>query len=132
MRASEAGKRSAIELTVSMAIYAVILVPALRYGPAMEVGHLRTLVLVSPMFGFLLALWAIVRQLRRIDEFLRMRTLENIAFAAAVTAGATFTYGFLENAGYPRLTMFIVWPVMGTVWALVALLRNQVLDRIQR
>ena len=43
-----------------------------------------------------------------------------MAIAAAVTAGWTFTYGFLENAGYPRLSMFIVWPVMGAVWGLLA------------
>lgn len=132
MRANEAAKRSAMELTASIAIYAAILIPAMMVGPAMEAGTLRTVVMLSPMLGFMLALWAVVRQLRRIDEFLRLRTLENIAMAAAVTAGATFTYGFLENVGYPRLSMFVVWPLMGAVWALVALLRNQLFDRMAR
>ena len=68
------------------------------------------------MLPILLAIWAIVRQVRRSDEFIRKTTMEHIAIAAAVTAGWTFTYGFLENAGYPRLSMFTVWPVMGAVW----------------
>ena len=132
MRASEVAKRGVVEMIVGIAIYTAILVPALRYGPSMEPGSLRTFVLVSPMIGFLLAMWAVIRNLARIDEYLRMRTLENIAIAAGVTMGATFTYGFLENAGYPRLTMFMVWPVMGAVWAIVAIFREHVLRWFQK
>ncbi|MEA1674025.1 hypothetical protein [Nitrospirillum sp. BR 11163] len=35
-----------------------------------------------------------------------------IGFAFAGTALLTFTYGFLEVAGFPRLSMFMVWPLM--------------------
>ena len=63
-------------------------------------------------------------QIRRSDEFIRKTTLEHIAIAAAITAGWTFTYGFLENAGFPRLSMFTVWPVMGAAWALLAIAEN--------
>jgi hypothetical protein len=76
------------------------------------------------MFGFLLVVWAVVRQIKRSDEFIRKSTLENFAIAGAVTAGLTFTYGFLENAGCPRLSMFTVWPAMGTIWAVTTLIRN--------
>ena len=58
------------------------------------------------------------------DFFIRKTTLEHIAIAAAITAGWTFTYGFLENAGYPRLSMFTVWPVMGAAWGLLAIVDN--------
>jgi hypothetical protein len=50
--------------------------------------------------------------------------LENLAVAAAVTAGASLTYGFLENAGFPKLSMFVVWPVMGAVWGVSACFRE--------
>jgi hypothetical protein len=43
--------------------------------------------------------------------------------AGAVTAGLTFTYGFLEGAGFPKLSMFWVWGLMGGTWAAVAGLR---------
>jgi hypothetical protein len=84
---------------------------------------LRTVVLASPMAGFGLMLVAIARHLRRIDEYLRQRLLETFALAAAITAGVTFTYGFLETAGFPRLSMFIVWPVMGAAWVVVDFVR---------
>ncbi len=46
---------------------------------------------------------------------------ENVAIAAVITAGWTFTYGFLEGVGYPRLSMFSVWEVMGTIMGLLAM-----------
>ena len=42
---------------------------------------------------------------------------------AAVTAALSFSYGFLESAGFPKLSMFWVWSVMGVVWALHTWLR---------
>ncbi|TBU72195.1 hypothetical protein DNK10_21850 [Pseudomonas daroniae] len=45
-----------------------------------------------------------------------------IHFALAITfvgtALLTFSYGFLEVAGFPRLSMFFVWPVLASLWAL--------------
>ncbi len=125
----EANKRGNLELVASLAVYIVILLPALHYGSAMQDGAGRTAVMVSPMIGFMLALWAVVRQFRRVDEFLRLRTLENIAVAAAITAGVSFTYGFLENVGFPRLSMFAVWPLMGGAWFVVGIGRVLVQDR---
>ena len=109
------------ELGGALALYTIVLVIALAVGKRMEPGIAQTALYVSPMIPFLLAVWAVVRQVRRSDEFVRKTTLEHIAIAAAVTAGWTFTYGFLENAGFPRLSMFTVWPVMGAAWAVLAL-----------
>ncbi len=111
------------ELFGSLAIYAVMLVLTILYGRGMPEGIVRTLVLASPMIGFFLAIWAIGRHLKRIDEYLRQFTLENIALAGAVTAGLTFTYGFMETAGYPKLSMFSVWMVMCGAWGVIACTR---------
>lgn len=124
MRERDATKLYLLELLGSVLLYAVILVAALTYGRPMEPGLWRGLVLVSPMIGFALMLWALVRQFRRMDEFVRQLFLENTAIAAAITAGLTFTYGFLENAGFPRLSMFTVWMLLGGSWGLVALVRS--------
>jgi hypothetical protein len=115
MREKEAGRRYMIELFSGLGIYMVLLFAAITYAPGMPRAS-GTALMVSPMIGFCLALWAIVRQFARMDEYQHLRSLQAIAIAAAVTAGWTFTYGFLENAGYPRLSMFTIWPVMGAVW----------------
>ena len=112
------------ELTGALVLYAIVLTLALTIGQRLPPGSLQTAVYVSPMLPFLLAVWAIVRQIRRSDEFISKTVIEQIAVTAAVTAGWTFTYGFLENAGYPRLSMFTVWPVMGAVWAVLAIAEN--------
>jgi len=100
------------ELGGSLAVYCVLIVLAIRLGRPMPEGAARTLLLVSPMAGFGLMIWAIARHLSRMDEYLRLRLLENIAIGAAITAGATFTYGFLETAGFPKQSMFTVWCVL--------------------
>lgn len=116
------------ELFGSIALYTLLLVLAIRFGRPLPEGVLRTVVLVSPMIGFGLAIWAITRHLRRADEYVRQWMLENVALAAAITAGLTFTYGFLETAGFPRLSMFTVWCVLCGSFGLACLLRK-LLDR---
>jgi hypothetical protein len=112
----EGRRKYQLELGGSMVIYLLVLFGALSIGKRMEPGLLRTALLLTPIIPVLLAIWAIARQFKRMDEFIRLRTLESLAIAAAVTAGLSLTYGFLEGAGYPRLSMFWVWPVMGFVW----------------
>ncbi|UUZ54588.1 hypothetical protein LP419_00105 [Massilia sp. H-1] len=111
------------EMVGALAIYALMLVLSIRFGRPMDGGVLRTIVLASPMTGFFLAVWAVARQLRRVDEFQRQMILENLAFAAAVTACASFTYGFLETVSYQKLSMFWVWMVMGGAWAVITFAR---------
>lgn len=109
------------EMAGAMALYAIVLVLALTFGRRIPPGPLQTVVYISPMVPFLLAIWAVVRQIRRSDEFMRKTVVEQVAISAAVTAGWTFTYGFLENAGFPKLSMFTVWPAMGAVWAILGI-----------
>jgi hypothetical protein len=99
-------------MALSFVVYTVLLLVAIRYGRPMADSLPRTLLLISPMLGFGLMLWAIVRMLGRMDEYMRMRLLENISMGAAITVGLTFTYGFLETAGFPKLSMFTVWCVL--------------------
>ena len=112
-----------VELMTALLVYTVLLFAAIRYGRPMSDGWLRTLVLVTPMIGFGLMIWAITRHMARVDEYVRQNLLVNTALAAAITAGLTFSYGFLENAGYPRLTMFVVWPVLAMSWGVVGAVR---------
>ncbi|MFC5478343.1 hypothetical protein [Massilia suwonensis] len=128
MHEKRAAKIYMRELIASIALYTIILIAAIRFGRPMAPGVLRTIVLLSPMIGFGAAIWAIVRHLQRADEYIRMRLLENVSLGAAITAGLTFSYGFLETAGYPKLSMFTVWCVLCLSVAAVQLIRK-VLDR---
>lgn len=111
------------ELGGAFIIYAALLVPTLRYGHLAPEGLLRTALSMSPMLGIGLIIWAVVRQLGRVDEYIRSWTLENIAIAAAITTGLSITYGFMENLGYPRLSMFAVCMMMCFGWAVTCVAR---------
>jgi hypothetical protein len=117
------------ELWTAIAVYVVLLVASIRYGRPLADGHLRTIVLLAPMIGFGLMIRAIARHVARIDEYQRLRMLEGVALAFAITGAVTFSYGFLETAGFPKLSMFSVWIVMGASWGLVNLVRGVVARR---
>jgi hypothetical protein len=112
------------ELWTAVAVYAALLFGSIFISRQMDEGVLRTIVLVVPMIGFGLMIRAIARHVARIDEYQRQRLLESLALAFAVTGAATFTYGFLETAGFPRLSMFTVWIIMGASWAAVTAMRG--------
>lgn len=112
------------DLWLSMLIYAALLFASIHFGRPMAAGVLRTAILLTPMAGFCLMIWALARHLSRIDEYRRAFMLESFAIAAAITAGLSFTYGFLETAGFPKVSMFNVWIVMGVSFGLVGAVRG--------
>lgn len=106
------------EMLSMLAIYAVALVGSIEllqhsdFGPALQAA-----IALTPMLACFAAAWVILREIRRMDELQRRIQFEALGFAFAVTALATFSYGFLEGLGWPRLSMFAVWPLMGGLWA---------------
>ena len=119
MREREANNKYRGELAGAMLLYMAVLFGSITFAKSMPEGLARTLLLLSPAIPVMLAVWVIARHFRRMDEFVRLRSLEGLALAAAITAGLTFTYGFLEGAGFPKLSMFWVWGVMGGSWAVI-------------
>ena len=119
----DANRKYRVEFGAAMVTYLAVLFGSVFIAKYMTPGVLRTALLLSPVIPVLLATWAVARHFRRMDEFVRLRSLESIAIAAAVTAGLSLTYGFLESAGFPKLSMFWVWPVMGLVWGVHACVR---------
>ena len=112
--------RYLLEFGGAMTIYLVALRIDVHFLQGVPSGVAHYALGLLPMVGVVLAIWAIIRHHQRVDEYIRKRTLEYLAISAAVTAGWTLTYGFLETAGFPRLSMFMVWPVMGVVWFVLA------------
>ena len=96
--------RHVVELMSALVLYVIVLAMALRFTPGTSSRVLQIVLWLSPLLPIGLAIWAIARHLARVDEYIRQVTLENISIAAAVTAGASLTYGFLENAGFPKLS----------------------------
>ncbi len=105
------------ELTATLAVYVVMLVGSITLLTHVDVARpWRDLIALSPMIPAATLAWVILRELRRMDELQRRIQLEALGFSFAGTAILTFSYGFLEGLGYPRLSMFSVWPILAVLW----------------
>lgn len=106
------------ELGAALVCYMVALVASIVFLNQHEDAGivLRSVVTLTPVIPAAFMCWAIVRQLRRLDEMHLRIQFEALGFAFAASALLTFSYGFLENVGAPHLPWLWVWPVMGLMW----------------
>jgi len=107
------------ELTATLVVYGVLLVGSIELLTHVAVARpWRDVIALSPMLPAAATAWVILRELRRMDELQRRIQLEALGFSFAGTAILTFSYGFLEGLGYPKLSMFTVWPILAVLWAI--------------
>lgn len=100
-----------------MLAYALVLaVPLLLLAHGIDSSAAAIAVTLAPMIPAIFLCCSIVGVIRRLDEMQRRLQLGAFALAFAGTALITFSYGFLENVGRPKLSAFAVWPVMCGLW----------------
>ncbi|MEP3329766.1 hypothetical protein [Sedimentitalea sp.] len=87
-----------------------------------ESQSIRVLVALSPMLPAAFICGVVVRSIRNLDELQLRLQLEALAISFAGTALFTFSYGFLEGIGLPKISMFVVWPLMATLWVIGVIL----------
>ena len=115
---NESKRRYAVELGLAMLAYLVVLNVSIRLIQANPQSQWRYALAVTPVIPALFALFAFIRYLGRADELQRRIQLDAIAFSFAATGILTFTYGFLENVGFPRLSYILILPVMVLLWGI--------------
>ncbi|HAY49934.1 MAG: hypothetical protein CMO04_03105 [Thalassospira sp.] len=77
---------------------------------------IAAIISLLPMLPAIFICAVIVRTIRQMDEMQRKLQFEALAMAFAGTALITFGYGFLEGSGLPKVSMFVVWPIMAVLW----------------
>jgi hypothetical protein len=103
-------------MLVLLLLYAVVLVISLTWLKTGVTGPWKYVIAVLPVLPALGIPLAVVRFCQAMDELQLRMQLESLAFGFALAAIATFTYGFLQNAGLPEVSWVWVWPVMGVCW----------------
>ncbi|MEM8978149.1 MAG: hypothetical protein AAGD04_01570 [Pseudomonadota bacterium] len=83
---------------------------------------LRIVVVLLPMLPAAFLCGVIVFAIRGLDEMQRKLQFEALALSLAGTALLTFSYGFLEGVGFPKMSMFVVWPLMAVLWCIGVLI----------
>lgn len=121
--------RAVLELVLAITFYVVILIISLKALTHIENQSLKVLVSLLPVLPVILVIWVIIRQFIRFDELQRKIQLQALAISFLGTAFLSFSYGFLENIGFPKLTMFIVWPMMGTFWSMSTIIGSWYYNR---
>ncbi len=110
-------KRYLLELGSSIVIYMIaIFASGHLLGTIDGASPIRPIVALIPMVPAVGICWVVIRQLRRLDELQRKIQFEALSWAFGLTAVATFSYGFLETVGYPKLSYFFIWPLMAVLW----------------
>ncbi|AOA58029.1 hypothetical protein [Acinetobacter larvae] len=109
--------RYLFEMAAALAVYLLVLVASLSYLKHNVLRDpMRLVVTLLPVLPCLLVIWTVLRLLSRLDEMQRQIHLQAFAFAFVATALLSFSYGFLENIGFPQLSMFVIWPMMASLW----------------
>ena len=118
-------KKYFIEFSIAMASYVALLLLSMFLLKSMDgASPFRTPVALMPMIPAVGILWVVIRQLRVMDELQRKIQFEALSWAFGLTAVTTFSYGFLETVGFPKLSYFLVWPVMSAFW-IIALIASK-------
>ena len=115
-----AARAYTVQFLSAMGAYVVVLllsIALLEHNPA---APWRGLVAALPAIPTILGLLVFVRFLGRMDELQRRIHFGAIAFAAGATAILTFTWGLLENAGFPHISLIWVLPLMAALWGVGA------------
>ncbi|MEO8072897.1 MAG: hypothetical protein ABI891_04260 [Acidobacteriota bacterium] len=116
MKKSE--KRYTIQFIAAMLAYVVVLFVCVVLLKQFLDSWIRIPLAVAPLIPVLFGLYAFLRKLSLLDEMQTRIQYEAIAFASLATAMLTLTYGFLELAGFPRLSMTLVLPLIGFLWGI--------------
>ncbi|WP_104910540.1 hypothetical protein [Pseudomonas sp. LG1D9] len=115
-------KRYFVEFFIALAAYLVAVLVSTHFLADAPEGAGKISLALVPVIPLVAMALVAIRQLGRMDEMGRKIQLEALGIAFICTALITFSYGFLETAGLPRLSMFFVWPVMGGIWAIATVI----------
>lgn len=117
----EVQKRYFKEFGISMGLYIVLLIGSIAVLTNFELPKAAQIVVtLIPVIPTIFVVIAVMRALRDSDELQQKIQLQAVTFSAIVTGLITFTYGFLENVGFPHLPSLFIFPLMLALWGIGA------------
>ena len=114
-------KRYLREFIYSMVAYVLTLIPSIavvNFLADNPPNAASIIVALAPVIPVIFMIFFFLRYLSRIDELQQRIQLLAIGFAAGTTSMLTFSYGFLENLGFPSISVMWVFPIMVFLWGI--------------
>jgi low affinity Fe/Cu permease len=119
MKQNQVQRRYVRELSRAMLAYIFILIVSLTVLRQFEFSKsLQVLISLSPAVPVAFVIIAMLRALRDSDELQQRVQLMATSLSAALTGFITFSYGFLENVGFPKFPTFLVFPMLVAIWGI--------------
>ncbi len=105
------------ELIWSAIAYATVIIVSIALLKSHEFSRVwQILISLSPAVPVVFVIVAIMRLMIYSDELQQRIQLLAVAFSAALTGLITFSYGLLENIGFPKFSTFYVLPMLIFIW----------------
>lgn len=111
-------KQYLIEFGISMALYAVAVIFSVSFLVKYPDSSWRIGIALLPILPSIMTTIAVIRALKRLDELQLKVQMTSLTISFAVVGLATFTYGFLENAGFPPIPYVWILPFMIATWGI--------------
>jgi hypothetical protein len=117
MNQKEVMKRYYKEFWISIGAYTVVLIGSISLLVNFDFPKAIQIILaLAPVVPILFVIMAITRALRDSDELQQKIQYNAIMFSAVATGLITFSYGLLENVGFPPFPTIWVLPLMFMFW----------------
>ena len=105
--------------SLAIAVYMVVLLIAITLiDISPSSAWWRIPLALSPVVPIVFAMFAYMRFVSHIDELQRRIQFGALAFGFGISGILTFSYGFLEDVGFPHLSWTFVFPLMIAFWGI--------------
>lgn len=117
MNQTQAMRRYVREFFFAMSLYVVALIASVTALKIFEFARGWQIVIsLAPALPVVFVIIALMRLLLNGDELQQRVHLLATTFSAVLTGLVTFSYGFLENVGFPKLPTFAIFPMLFLLW----------------
>lgn len=119
MNQKQVMRRYLREFLLAMSLYVLVLIASVTLLKNYEFARVWQIVIsLTPALPAIFIIIALMRLLMDSDELQQRVNLLATTFSAVLTGLITFSYGFLENVGFPKLPTFAVLPMLFVLWGI--------------
>lgn len=119
MNQNEVLKRYYKEFGIAMGFYVIGVIASTSILSNFDLSqNVQIVITLIPVIPTIFVVIAIMRALRNSDELQQRMQLQAVTFSAITTGLITFSYGFLENIGFPPFPTIWVLPIMFFLWGI--------------
>ncbi len=111
-------KQYLLEFGSSMALYTAAIFFSFSFLAANPNSPWQIWISILPILPAIIATVAVIRAQVKLDELQQKVQLLSFAISFVIVGLTTFTYGFLENVGFPKIPFVWIFPFMIATWGI--------------